>query len=427
MTTRLPNLLNDLASEIPVDVEAGLRPTLRRARIRRGVTAGAAGLAVVGLIVASLSAIDLLSRPTTPATTGPNPRPAGFAGLWPETDAEALAATQAAIDEGHVPLQASPEGITSLLAVNVLGWDPADDQVEHVEARGSEAEIMIRNRVFGDSLQPITVKVSQLGRTGSSGAWSVVGVSSPLIQLDELAHTAPGVVHLSGRLSDRFEGASALEANVFDGPALVPSVGSARYELTGRTFAFDVAVAPTPDGRATLLLTMPDSTGASLGAVMVRVETPVGDPRPSGPNLNGVPPDVAATAQRIYDAALAGDVDSLAPLLDPNTFAYNFDDGSDPIPTWREDPSVLDPMAAVLELPAAEPRTIRGYGTLTIWPYLIDTDFDALTERERADLESLGYTEEDIQLMIDGGFGYQGPRLAIDQTGLWRSFTTMGE
>jgi hypothetical protein len=23
--------------------------------------------------------------------------------------------------------------------------------------------------------------------------------------------------------------------------------------------------------------------------------------------------------------------------------------------------------------------------------------------------------------------GYQGPRLAIDETGLWRSFTTMGE
>ncbi|HEU5224849.1 MAG TPA: hypothetical protein VFV29_03515, partial [Actinomycetota bacterium] len=122
-----------------------------------------------------------------------------------------------------------------------------------------------------------------------------------------------------------------------------------------------------------------------------------------------------------------GDVDALAPLLDPNTFAYNFDDGSDPIPAWRADPSVLDPMAAVLELPSAEPRTIQGYGTLTIWPYLIDTDFDALTERERADLESLGYSEEDIQLMIEGGNGYQGPRLAIDETGLWRSFTTMGE
>src|SRR4029453_290224 len=85
------------------------------------------------------------------------------------------------------------------------------------------------------------------------------------------------------------------------------------------------------------------------------------------------------------------------------------------------------PMAAVLELPAAEPRTIRGYGTLTIWPYLIDTDFDALTERERADLKALGYSAAHIDLMSEGGFGYQGPRLAIDETGLWRSFTTMGE
>ena len=71
-------------------------------------------------------------------------------------------------------------------------------------------------------------------------------------------------------------------------------------------------------------------------------------------------------------------------------------------------------MVAVLELPAA--ILIEGYGTFTIWPYLIDSDFAALTERERADLVSLGYTEEDIQLMIDGGHGYQGPRLAIDET-----------
>ena len=57
----------------------------------------------------------------------------------------------------------------------------------------------------------------------------------------------------------------------------------------------------------------------------------------------------------------------------------------------------------------------------------MNSDFDALTERERADLASLGYTEEDIQLMIDGGHGYQGPRLAIDETGLWRNFITVGE
>jgi hypothetical protein len=410
MTTRLPNLLHELASEIPVDVESGLRPTLRRARIRRGLTAGAAGLAVVALIVASLSAIGLLSRPTTPATTGPNPQPAGFAGLWPETDAEALAVTQAAIDEGHVPLQASPEGIASLLAVNLLGWDPGDDQVEHVEVRQSESEVVIGNRVFGEPVPPTTVEVSQLGRTGPTGAWSVLGVSSPLIQLDELSQAAPGVVHLSGRLSDRFEGAPALEAHVFDGPSLVPSLGSARYELTDRMFSFDVAVAPTSDGEATLLLTMPDATGASLGAVMVRVETPVGDPGPSGPNLTGVPPDVAATAQRIYDAAKAKDFDALAGLLDPNTFV-----------------SELDVMVAILEMPPTSRDIGEGYGTFFFWPYLVNSNPSALLPQERADLASLGYSEQEIQLMIDGGAGYQGPRLAIDEDGRWRNFITVGE
>jgi hypothetical protein len=155
------------------------------------------------------------------------------------------------------------------------------------------------------------------------------------------------------------------------------------------------------------------------------------NPQPSGPqptvSVEGVPPEVAATARGIYDAAGAGDVEGLREFLDPNTFAYNFDDGSDPIPAWRQDPSVLELMVAVLELPAAAPRAIEGYGTFTIWPYLIDSDFDALTEGERADLASLGYTEGDIQLMIDGGHGYQGPRLAIDETGLWRNFMTVGE
>ena len=428
MDTRLRTLLHDLATEMPVDIEGTAPKTLRRARGRRVLTGGAGAAITVALVVVSVSALRFGDEPTvTPAVTRPNPS-ATFEGLWPETSPEALAETQAAVEEGHYPLQASPEGIASLLAVNVLGWEPGDDQVENVDVRGSEAEVVISNRTFADSVQPVIIEARQLARTGPRGVWSVVDVSTPLIRLDEVTEVTPGKIRLAGWVDDLYDGALAVEAHVFDGPTLDPSLGTARYELTDRTFAFEVEVSPTTDGRATLLLTMPDAVGASLGAVMVAVQTPIGEPeRPQGPNLQGVPPDVAVTAQLIYDAARAGDVDALAPLLDPNRFAYNLDDGSDPIPTWREDPSVLDPMAAVLELPAAEPKTIQGYGTLTIWPYLIDSDFDALTERERADLESLGYSEEDIQLMIDGGFGYQGPRLAIDETGLWRSFTTMGE
>jgi len=435
MDTRLRNLLHDLATEMPVDVEAGAPQTLRKARGRRILTAGAGMAIVVALVVVSVSALRFGGEPTTtPAVTGPNPRPSGFEGLWPETDAEALAVTQAAVDEGHHPLRTTADGTATLLAVDLLGWQMSDVQIESAAVDGNEASVVISNRVFGDDVPVITIAMRQLGVTGRNGVWSVVGVSDPpppylaLIVLEEVTQVAPGIVHVAGRVSDLYDGASALEAHVFDGATLEPSLGSARYELADRTFGFDVDVSATPDGVATLLLTMPDAVGQSLGGVLVSVETPVGveEPQPTV-SVEGVPPEVAATARGIYDTAGAGDVEGLREFLDPNTFAYNFDDGSDPIPAWRQDPSVLDLMVAVLELPAAAPRVIEGYGTFTIWPYLIDSDFDALTEHERADLASLGYTEEDIQLMIDGGHGYQGPRLAIDETGLWRNFMTVGE
>jgi hypothetical protein len=427
MDTRLQTLLHDLATEMPVDIEGTAPKTLRRARGRRVMNAGAGvAIAVALVVVVSMSALRFGADPTVPAVTGPNPS-ATFEGLWPETDSEALAVTQASIRDGHDALRTTPEGTATLLATNLLGWELSAVRTESLAVSEDRATVTIDNRLFGDQVPVITVELRQLGETGPQGAWSVAGVSSPLIELQSVMVTEdPAVLRVSGQVSTLYDGARTVEGGLVTGPIVAPGIS---FELTDRTFRFEFGpVEPTPTGRATLLLTRPDAVGASLGAVMVEVSTPVGDPElPEGPNLEGVPPDVAVTAQLIYDAALAGDVDALAPLLDPNTFAYNFDDGSDPIPAWRADPSVLDPMAAVLELPAAEPRTIQGYGTLTIWPYLIDTDFDALSQRERADLESLGYSEEDIQLMIEGGFGYQGPRLAIDQSGRWRSFTTMGE
>lgn len=429
METRLHNLLHDIATEMPIEVEASVRPTLRRARRRRVMTSVGAGVVVVALVAVSVSALRLADEPAvTPAVTGPNPS-ATFEGLWPETDAEALAVTQVSIGDGHEAMRTTPEGTATLLATNLLGWQLDDVQAEPIAVDGDEATAVISNRNFGDPVPPITVDLRQLGDTGSNGAWSIVGVSTPLIELDKVTKPRPGVISVFGNvdLTDRVP-ASLIRARVFDGPTLEPSLGSAEYSLTdGSVHDLEVTVEPTPDGEATLLLTLPDAVGASLGAVMRSVETPVGatSSEPSV-DVEGVAPDVAATAQRIYDAARARDFDALAALLDPNTFVYNLDDGSDPIPAWRADPSELDLMVAILEMPPTT-RDIEGVGTFTFWPYLVNSDFSALGEQERADLVALGFTDEEIRLMIDGARGYQGPRLAIDERGNWRNFITVGE
>jgi hypothetical protein len=436
MDTRLRNLLHDIASEMPVDVETSAPTTLRKARTHRVVGAAIGVAAVVAFVAVSVSAIRLVSDPTMPGSTGPTPPTDAFPALWPETDAEALATTQAAVDEGHQPLRTTPDGTASLLATNLLGWAFDDVQIESTAADGDEALVVISNRIFGDPVPPLTVELRQLGATGPNGVWSVVGVSTPLIELDEITEMIapenpeimPGFFFVSGSVTDLFDGAPAIEAHVFDGPSLVPSLGSGRQELTDRRFDFArFGVESTPDGEATLLLTIPDATGASLGAVMVPVETPVFDAGPSGPNLTGLPPDVAATAQRIYDAAKAKDFDALADLLDPNTFVYNLDDGSDPIPAWRADPTELDVMVAILEMAPTSRDIGEGYGTFYFWPYLVNSDLSSLSSLEFADLAALGYSDEEIQLMIDGGAGYQGPRLAIDENGEWRNFITVGE
>ena len=425
METRLRNLLHDLATEMPVDVEGSKRRTLRRARGRRVLTAGAGAAVVVALVVVSISALRLVDPSTsTPAVTGPTP---AFEGLWPETDPVALAETQAAADEGHMPLRTTPEGTATLLATNLLGWKLEDVRTQLQQQRDRHAVVLLDNRTLPDDVPSVGVGLRQLGAGGPNGAWSVVEASNMLVEPLAYDRSDPALVHVSGEVPGPFDGAPTVEANVFDGTATEPSLGSASSDLTDGRFAFDIEVSPTPDGSATLLLTNPDASGQSLGAALISIRTPTGAaPAEPAPNVDGVAPDVATTAQRIYDAAKTHDFDALAELIDPNTFDYNLEPGTDPIPAWRSDPAQLDLMVAILEM-APTTRVIEGNGTFTFWPYLVNSDFDALSSTERADLAALGYSEEEIRLMIDGGAGYQGPRLAIDEKGRWRNFITVGE
>jgi hypothetical protein len=113
-------------------------------------------------------------------------------------------------------------------------------------------------------------------------------------------------------------------------------------------------------------------------------------------------------------------------LMDPNIFAYNFDDGSDPIPAWKQDPSVLDPILTLLRMQPSEPKTFEGYPTMYVWPYLVESDLHDLSASEIADLHTLGFDDAAIDDMRRFG-SYNGPRLVIDENGLWRSYATGGD
>lgn len=168
------------------------------------------------------------------------------------------------------------------------------------------------------------------------------------------------------------------------------------------------------------------------------VPSPVPSPTPSSSvseptmvtpppvNVDGVPPTTAETARQIYVGVLNLDFARLESLLDPMIFVYNFDDGSNPIPEWRSEPAVLDPIPAILTLSPTPAREIEGYGTFYFWPYLYGSDFSNLTEQEREDLATLGFSEGEIEDMIQFG-GYLGPRLAIDENGVWRNYVTGGD
>jgi hypothetical protein len=325
-------------------------------------------------------------------------------------------------------MRITPEGTAILAAVNLLGWDEADVQVAQSGVPAATT-IEMRNRRFSDEVPPIVVTLQQLGVQGGSGVWSVISMTTPLIEVGLQGDVSQPALTLVGAVPALYEGATTLAVRLLDGPAVGESLGD--VELEGAAdpgFALEIAPPPTPDGRAVVLVSLPEATGRSLGALLIVVPTPIGEAEPEPTvDVTGVPPDVAVTAQRIYDAIPARDFDTLASLLDPMTFVFDFDDGGDPIPAWRDDPSVLDLALPILELPAAAPREIEGYGTFFIWPYLVDTDFSAPTEQQLADLHALGYTDADIQAVAESGLGYQGPRLAIDATGLWRNFLTVGE
>lgn len=453
--TRVRQELFELVRD--VDVAPGLeRGTIKRARRQRVLNATLSVVLAVGLIAGvAIGASSVLSADRTPTIGGDDETPtppatAGFQGIWPEVDATGLADTQAQVDDGHQPLRTDPVGTAQLLAVNVFGWPPDEFGTDAVDIRGDRATVNVLNPTFGDPVPPITVELAQLGRTGPIGVWSVTDVSSPLIGLGGVLPLDDGSFSVAGRLADTLLdptmvadswAPTSISVEVVTGP----SADFAMTGLTGETLPVTntwKSNTPPVDDPAVLWVRVVDGHGRALAATAVPVQegrqlpvpspTPsasVSEPSPVAPqevDITGVPEATAAAAEQIYDGVLNLDFELLKSLLDPMTFIYNFDDGSNPIPEWRADPTVLDPVPAILALPPSAPQEIEGYGTFYFWPYLVNSDMSRLTDQEREDLARLGFSERDIDAMIDYG-SYIGPRLAIDADGLWRNYVTGGD
>jgi hypothetical protein len=443
LETRMPELLRELSTEAPTG-DGGRSSVLRRARRRRALTAASAALTVVAVIAGGVVGVRALAPPNR-ATLGnpmesPTPHVAPTSGsaigaVWPETTAEGLAFAQQQVDDGHQPWRTDPAMTAEAFAVNVFGWDPGRVRSSVSIVPGdTESLVSVSSRT---ALSPIEdalttgVTVQPLGRmSDEGGVLSVTAADLPAI--DTTSKVVDGMVAFD--ITTRsLPSATRMTFAVYDGT--VDSTPVTHGAWDGAPYDFSVP-AETTTGTLIAVVALEGRDGSILGAdVLPILGLPNGSSTSvtSSPNVKTslmpaiqAPRPVVRTRDAIWMAVSARDFEAMRGMMDPNTFSYNFDDGSDPIPAWKDDPSVLDPILTMLQLQPTEPKKIEGYGTFYIWPYLVDSNFKHLSASEIDDLHTLGFDDAAIEDMRTFG-SYLGPRLAIDETGLWRNYTTGGD
>ena len=474
LETRLPELFRRAAAGGTPGVEFERR-VLRRARRRRVVNASVTGLAAVVLLAgAFLGAQELaLSDRTTPADESPSPSPSPSPGtvtivlplpgaVWPEVDLASLEAAQAEVDlaslqaaqgqadAGELVWRLDPVQTAAVFATEILGWDPADVRAEEsARPRTGTALVEISNLGLGPGIAaagppaPVTtIELRQLGATGG-GIWSVVGADSDLIAIDPLPRSVqPGeTIEVSGSLSEvRIEWSGLLALLSVD-----PTDGAARIFPGELTEAMAGTVRVPSDAVANVAVVTrlydPEGTTVAVDVVPIAVRPGASDakptgatgappttaPVPTGPTNPGeqIPSAVLSTRDRIAVAAENHDVDALAQLMGPG-FSYNFDVGSAAVQQWRDDPTPLDTLATILQMPFSTSE-VEGLGTIYLWPSLMAADLTELTAEERQMLDSLGITDAQVQDMLAAFGGYAGPRTVITEDGTWHSFAMGGD
>lgn len=137
-----------------------------------------------------------------------------------------------------------------------------------------------------------------------------------------------------------------------------------------------------------------------------------------------LPPEVAEVRQRVFDAAVACDYETLEEIaLERGAgFTFSYGAGDSAAAFWREteeagtgEPPPMRALATILTLPYT-----RNEAGSYAWPTAYD---ESPAEADWQAIVDAGlYSPEDVQLMQTTGTGYLGYRTAITPDGDWQFF-----
>lgn len=409
-----------IGDTIPEDV-------LRRSRRRRTATAGVAALVTIGVVAGAFVGARTLLRET--AGGEPQVRPGGSAVLpedvypfiFPATKEE-LETTQEQVAEGHMPLWQSPRGVAEMFAVNAMGWDPADVEVD---VRGDQPiTALISNPALSEF--QTTLELVELPDR-EPPFYVVLAAQAEVMEIESMGPDAEfgadGSLVFRGRLAFVPDGATVV-LNIDHGGSPV-ATASATPEVDGR-FQLETQL-PGGIGPATRIsVALVDESGLTLTLTAAHVAVAAGEttseasaPVRVGPRME-IPDPVADTRQAILEAAQADDWEALRDLIPGRGFTFSYGGERDPIAYWKNleseghVPLLGDVVPRVL---GTEPGPVRGG---YIWPAQAGEDPSEWDQRDLAVLREL-HIEEDIRLFQEIGL-YTGWRIEIARDGTWLSF-----
>jgi hypothetical protein len=396
---------------------------LRRARRRRAGTALVAGVVAAAAVVGVFAGARLLLQ----ETAGPSRdvRPAGTPGrpypfIYPPTQ-EQLDTTIAEVAQGSMPMWTDPEGVATLFAVNVMGWDPEDVEAS---VRGDDPIMaVITNPALNEDAGIATdIRTSLfLARVPGSDRtmYAVLAAQADSMDLEPIGPDSE--IGNDGRIEFRGE-----VSFVPDGSSVVLTVDGERGApvLVTADQPFEVAAdLPSRAGPSTLVsVALLDPEGRTLEVTSSRIGTPVvgeAETETSQPEL-AIPPRVSQTRDAILDAAQARDWEALRALIPDEGFTFSYGGETDPIRYWKRleseghVPVIGDILPAVLGSDAGFDRGVF------VWPEQATKD---PADWEQDDIEELSriHAEEDIRAFQEAGL-YYGWRVGIDRDGTWVFF-----